>query len=388
MKIAHVTSFFQPQYYKSNEYFISREMANLGHEVILFCPEKDPAWQNSGNNSKIQAQLEKLDGFTVHRIPADPVVLNMSTMPALFGILKRQDFDIIHSHEYFTSCSFQSAIVSALKNVPFVITQHNDQLPLIFLNRFGYLLSSATIGKYSSYRARKIIALSNDIKLHLLRMGFKKNKIEIIPNAVDTTLFSPGQKNILQSKWGISENVVLFVGRLVAEKGVELLIQAFNEVTKKIPKANLVIVGRGPKEKDLRNLQEKLSAKNIIFIEKVENRFMPNIYAGCSVLVVPSYLEPFGNVVLEAMACGKPVIGAYVGGIKDTIIHGETGYHFSVGNIKMLRDFLLKILSNDSLKNKLGNNARRRVLKNYDTKIIAGKIERLYSELITPVYDL
>ena len=363
-------------------------MANLGHEVILFCPEKDPAWQNSGNNSKIQAQLEKLDGFTVHRIPADPVVLNMSTMPALFGILKRQDFDIIHSHEYFTSCSFQSAIVSALKNVPFVITQHNDQLPLIFLNRFGYLLSSATIGKYSSYRARKIIALSNDIKLHLLRMGFKKNKIEIIPNAVDTTLFSPGQKNILQSKWGISENVVLFVGRLVAEKGVELLIQAFNEVTKKIPKANLVIVGRGPKEKDLRNLQEKLSAKNIIFIEKVENRFMPNIYAGCSVLVVPSYLEPFGNVVLEAMACGKPVIGAYVGGIKDTIIHGETGYHFSVGNIKMLRDFLLKILSNDSLKNKLGNNARRRVLKNYDTKIIAGKIERLYSELITPVYDL
>ena len=147
-------------------------------------------------------------------------------------------------------------------------------------------------------------------------------------------------------------------------------------------------MGRGPKEKDLRNLQEKLSAKNIIFIEKVENRFMPNIYAGCSVLVVPSYLEPFGNVVLEAMACGKPVIGAYVGGIKDTIIHGETGYHFSVGNIKMLRDFLLKILSNDSLKNKLGNNARRRVLKNYDTKIIAGKIERLYSELITPVYDL
>ena len=378
LKIAHVTSFFQPKYYKSNEYFISKEMANLGHEVVLFCPDKDPAWQNSGNNSEIHSKIEEFDGFKVQRIPAAPVLLNMSIMPSLFGILKEQDFDLIHSHEYFTSCSFQSAMASSFRNVPFVITQHNDQLPNRFLHRFGYLFSSVTLGKYSSWKARKIIALSNDIKFHLLNMGCNENKIELIPNAVDTSIFSPGQKNILQSKWGISGNVILFVGRLVAEKGADILIQSFHKVSKKIPSAKLVIVGKGPKESDLKILKKKLSVKNIFFIERVESKLMPNIYAGCSILVVPSFREPFGNVVLEAMSCGKPVIGSYVGGIKDTIVDGETGYHFSVGNVKMLSDLLLKILINERLKKELGDSARKRVLDNYDTKTIANKIEKLY----------
>ena len=357
-------------------------MANLGHHVVLFCPNKDPAWQNNDKRSGFQIKIEKYDGFKVQRVPADPVILNAPTMPALFGMLKKQNFDIIHSHEYFASCSFQSAICSNMKNLPLVITQHNDQLPVCLLNRLGYLLSSATVGNYIFCKARKVIALSNDIKFHLLSMGCRENKIELIPNAVDTTMFSPGQENILESKWGISGPVILFVGRLAAEKGVGVLIQSFHEIIKEVPTAKLVIVGKGPKESDLKSMQ-KDDSTNISFIEKVESRLMPNIYAGCSVLVAPSYREPFGNVVLEAMACGKPVIGSYVGGIKDTIVHGETGYHFSVGNVKMLSNLLLKTLSNEPLRTKLGEKARRRVLENYDNKTIAKRVENLYLNLLS-----
>jgi len=383
LKIAHVTSFFQPKYYRSNEYFISREMAKLGHEVVLICPEKDPAWQSNSGPIQNQVKSEEYDGFKVQRIPADPIVLNMSMMLTLFGTLRKQEFDIIHSHEYFNFCSFQSAIASRTKNCPLVITQHNDQLPLPLLNRLGYLLDTITIGKCSVFEAKKIIALSNDIKLHLMDMGITDEKIELIPNAVDSTFFSPDSENLLQTKWGMSAPVVLFVGRLVAEKGVGFLIQAFHEVVKKIPDAKLVIMGKGPKETELKNLQRRLQTRNVFFIGRVENRFMPNVYVGCNVVVAPSLREPFGNVVLEAMACGKPVIGSYVGGMKDTIVHGETGYHVPPGNTKMLRDFLLKLLSDERLSVRLGKNARRRVLENYDSKIVAKRVERLYKDAVS-----
>jgi glycosyltransferase involved in cell wall biosynthesis len=358
-------------------------MAKLGHEIVLICPEKDPAWYSGGAPHQSQVKCEEYDGFRVQRIPADPVVLNMAMMFTLLGTLTKQNFDIIHSHEYFSSCSFQSAIVSRTKNCPLVITQHNDELPLPLLNRFGYLLDTLTIGKYSFSKAEKIIALSNDIRLHLMRMGFSDKKIELIPNAVDTTFFSPDCENLLETKWGMSAPVVLFVGRLVAEKGVEFLIQAFHEVVKKIPDAKLVIVGGGPKENELKSLQRRLQTKNVFFVERVENRLMPNIYVGCNVLVVPSLREPFGNVVLEAMASGRPVIGSYVGGMKDTIVHGETGYHVPPGNTKMLSDFLLEILSDESLSVKLGKNARKRVLENYDSKIIAKRVEKIYTDAIS-----
>ena len=382
LRIAHVTGYFQPKYYRSNEYFISSEMAKLGHEVVVICPDKAPNWQTSNKGIRYNVKSEEYEGFKVQRIPTGPVIFNMSMMFTLLNTLIRQDFDIIHSHEYFATWSFQSAFASKLKKCPLIISQHNDQLPLPLKNRFGYLLASNTMGLFSFSVANKIIVLSNEIKHHLVNMGFSDKKIELIPNAVDVSLFSPKRENLLESKWGISPPVVLFVGRLVAEKGVKFLLKAFNEVIKKIPDVKLVIVGKGPEEKELKNLQKKLKTKNVFFIERVENRFMPNLYVGCNVLVLPSFREPFGNVVLEAMASGRPVIGSYVGGIKDTIVHQKTGYHVPPGNIKLLTNFLMKILSDEGLNNRLGTNARKRVQENYDSRIIVKKFEKVYADVV------
>ena len=383
LKIAQITFSFQPKYYRSNEYFISQEMAKLGHDVVVFCPDKEATWQISGKRSRSPVGVEEYDGFKVERINAGPEILNMPMMPKLLPTLLQKNFDVVHSHECFSTCSFQGAILSKAKKCPLVITQHNDLLPLSFPHRFGYLLANFTIGKFSFSEARKIIVLSNDIRHHLLGMGFNSDKIELIPTAVDTKLFSPYCDNLLESKWGISPPVILFVGRLVREKGVEYLIQAFQEVIKEIPDTKLVILGRGPMESELKILQKHLQIKNVFFIKRIDKSLMPNIYVGCNVLVLPSFREPFGNVVIEAMASGRPVIGSYVGGIKETIVHGETGYHIPPGNTKMLVDFLLTILSDDKLNAKLGKEARKRALKIYDSELIAKKIERIYLNAIS-----
>ncbi len=223
-----------------------------------------------------------------------------------------------------------------------------------------------------------MIALGTTIKAHLIAMGADESKIEIIPNAVDTRLFSPNRKNLLETKWGISHPVILFVGRLVEDKGVKYLLRAFSKVVEEIPDAKLVIVGKGPEEKELKKLQESLGLTQVYFLGTVETRFMPNIYVGCDVLVLPSIREPFGNVVIEAMAAGRPVIGSYVGGIKDTIVHGVTGYHVQPRNNHQISKYLTRLLKDRPLRERLGENARIRVLKHYDQELLITKVERIY----------
>ncbi len=383
LRIAHLstTGTFLPEYYSSNEYVLCRGLAKLGHEVTLFVADRTPKWQTL-KSRKTGRRTEKCEGFFVQRFPAGPEVGIVPLVPSLFPTLMKKEFDIFHAHDFYAASSFYGAIASSAKGIPFVLTQHNDQLPSKILNALLYSANGHTLGRYIFAHARKIIALNTAIKAHLVAMGADEGKIEIIPNAVDTRLFSPNSENVLESKWRISRPVVLFVGRLVEDKGVRYLLRAFSEVIKEIPDAKLVIVGKGPQEEQLRKLRERLGLTYVFFLGTVESRFMPNIYAGCDVLVLPSIHEPFGNVAIEAMAVGKPVIGSYVGGMKDTIVHGLTGYHVQPRNSHQIAKYLMKLLEGEYLRKRLGESARMKMLKHYDQDFLIQRIEQLYQRAL------
>ncbi len=245
------------------------------------------------------------------------------------------------------------------------------------VNRLLYSANSLTLGRYVFSHAQRMIALNTAIKTHLVAMGADERKIEIIPNAVNTRFFSPKRENVLETRFEISPPVILFVGRLVEYKGVEYLMQAFADVVKTVPHTKLVIVGKGPQETELRNLQEKLKLRNVYFLGAVETRLMPEIYAGSDVLVLPSVREPFGNVVIEAMASGKPVIGSYVGGIRDTIIHGATGYHVRPRSSRQISMYLARLLKDEPLRKRLGRTARARAIKCYNLELLTQRIEQI-----------
>jgi glycosyltransferase involved in cell wall biosynthesis len=166
------------------------------------------------------------------------------------------------------------------------------------------------------------------------------------------------------------------------EKGIRILLKAFPTVLEAFPEVKLVLVGGGPLETEIRAYEKQFSG-HIFCLSFVPNDIMPNIYAGCDVVVLPSLEERFGNVALEAMACGKPVVGSGIGGMLDTIAHEETGLHVQPGNSRQLSDSLVRILKNDSFRKMLGQNARKKVLKEYSSNVVIKRVEQLYVDALS-----
>ena len=150
---------------------------------------------------------------------------------------------------------------------------------------------------------------------------------------------------------------ILFVGRLVPEKGVLTLLKAFQNISKQFPNEKLWIVGDGNQIVELQNFTENNKLQNVLFLGNKSREELQEIYANCKFSVVPSeYLEAYGNVILESFAFGKTVITSDLVGIKEEIEENHVGLTYSFKYQKALEEKMAKLLSNASLKSELENN--------------------------------
>ena len=176
---------------------------------------------------------------------------------------------------------------------------------------------------------------------------------------------------------------ILFVGRLVPEKGVLTLLKAFQNISKQFPNEKLWIVGDGNQIVELQNFTENNKLQNVLFLGNKSRKELQDIYANSKFSVVPSeYLEAYGNVILESFAFGKTVITSDLVGIKNEIEQNHVGLTYSFKNQKALEEKMAKLLSNASLKSELENN----IPKYLATKTFAKHFEDLvtiYENLLT-----
>ena len=150
---------------------------------------------------------------------------------------------------------------------------------------------------------------------------------------------------------------ILFVGRLVPEKGVLTLLKAFQNISKQFPNEKLWIVGDGNQIVELQNFTENNKLQNVLFLGNKSREELQEIYANCKFSVVPSeYLEAYGNVILESFAFGKTVITSDLVGIKNEIEQNNVGLTYSFKNQKALEEKMMELLSNSGLKSELENN--------------------------------
>jgi glycosyltransferase involved in cell wall biosynthesis len=216
-----------------------------------------------------------------------------------------------------------------------------------------------------------IIALNRTIEDSLLTRGFTNTCL--IPNAIDVNKYENKGEG----------NFVLYAGGFRKVKKVNFLIEAFAGIGDKYD-TNLLLIGSGPEEGRLKKL---VKAKNlehrIHFMPLVRKTELREKYlAKCSVFVLPSLFETFGVVVIEAMACSKPVIASDIMGSKDIITHGQDGFLFESGNVDELKQYLELCLGNTTLRRNIGKAARKTVEERYTFDRIANQYVELYEKIL------
>ena len=278
-----------------------------------------------------------------------------------------KEFAILDTSEFYRDYSMD--ILSDFGGIK-VVTVF-DNLP------FG--ISRGSAGDFSKL-CHAVIARTPMIKKMLILEGVRPEKIHIVPSAVNTDLFTP-------SIYTNQEPRVLFVGRIVPEKGLWDLIVAMSGLD-----AQLCVIGEGDASPyiDL----AKNCGTNIQFLGPMPQHKIAQQMSQSSILVVPSipkidvynpeasWVEQFGVVILEGMSSGIPVIVSDTGSTREIIQDGETGLLFPPRNWDILRDHIRQLLESYGMRNKLGSAGRARVIKNFSTKVVGAKLAEVYTSLL------
>jgi len=161
------------------------------------------------------------------------------------------------------------------------------------------------------------------------------------------------------------------------------LLEAMKRIREEVHDAHLYIIGKGPEEQNLRSLTEKLELSSVVtFLTRpIPNHEISALYAECDLYVQPSIVEPYGIAVLEAMACGKPVVGTRVGGMLDTVEDGETGFLVDSGNVKEMADRIM-VLKDRNKRTEMRIRAREWVVSKFDWMVVGKKYQEVIRELV------
>ncbi len=297
-----------------------------------------------------------------------------------FQLLKLKP-DLVHFHG-FRIINFFPCLACFFMRIPCVITPHFDYNSSLLREKINFFF-------HKLMNFKRIFAITSEEKKTLEYSGFKK--IEVIPDSVDTEIFKPLFKSELKfrKKQGIQKKTftVLFLGRLASNKGIPYLFHAFKEI--KIENKKLLIVGKenpaffDTTYKYYSSIAEKLNVKDkTLFLKHLPEKEVVEAINSSDVLVLPSLAsEAFGLVLIEAMACKKPVIGSSVGGISEVIKDGFNGFIVPPKKTTELT-LALEILLNPGLRNKMGLNALNTVKKKYSLNSVAEQHIKFYLELI------
>ncbi len=337
---------------------------------------------------------EKINCLKIHRVPAKivkipglyppPLVLCPNFLQYLQKIDERENFDLFHLHgRWFPDFTVVGKYCKKT-NKPFVLTLHNARP--IGISAAYTIFGSAyemAIGKKVIKRADELIAVSKWTRDDVAKYDIPINKFTVIYNGINAREFSSKYNSKVKKQFQMENKDVLlvWVGRVIAQKGLKYLIKAMQLVLKENPTAKLLIIGTGTDLKKLKKLTSELGiGESIIFYGAENNRKKLNdLLRGCNAFVFPSIWEPFGIVAIEAMASGLPVIGVCTGGIPEIVENGKNGLLCPPKNVTELTNTINKFIKIKN-KNKLKRNALKTARKKFNWEKIAKQTIKVYKK--------
>ncbi len=250
----------------------------------------------------------------------------------------------------------QALVVARNHKIPVVSSFHTNFAS--YLKYYGFGIAEPLLWSYLRWYYKRCEALfvpTPSMKEELESRGIK-TRLEIWSRGVETDRFHPDKRNVAwRNRHGIGDQdkVILFVSRLVWEKNLEAVMEVFNRCNQ-IENTKTVVVGDGPARADM---VKRLP--DTIFTGSLRGDQLAEAYASCDVFFFPSDTETFGNVTLEAMSCGLPVVAANAAGNRSLINHGENGFIENVSNTDGFFHHLKNLISNDEKRRLMGASSRK-----------------------------
>lgn len=364
---------------------LSKRLIKDGHEVTVVT-YRDSADVPEYENDK-GVNVYRVDNYMIH--PNNFIdwimQLNFNMLSKATEIINKEGgFDVIHAHDWLVTYAAKS-----LKNaydIPIVATIHateagrnsgiHDETQR-YINDTEWLLT---------YEATEVIVNSNYMKNEIQRLfGLPFDKINVIPNGINLSNFTGIERDYdFRRQYAMdNEKIILYVGRLVYEKGVQHLIAAMPKILSNYNDAKLIIAGRGGMMDELRAEASNLGLNDkIYFTGYLNSKQVQKMYKCADVAVFPSTYEPFGIVALEAMLVGVPTVVSDVGGLDEIVTHGVDGMKSYAGNANSIADSVTALLYDHQLATNVSKKAKQKVKDQFNWEKIAQDTHFTYEKAI------
>ncbi len=363
----------------------------FGPERVLL--ELEPALSQEGVETRLLALYRAPDdGPRIHPwiqearaagIPADqiadPAALSVTVLRRLARRIGGSGADILHTHDYRTNVLGGLAARRVDRSIPWVATVH---------------LHTATSRRLRVYRALdlfllrladRVITVSRDQRRLLLRRGVDRQRLVLIPTVIDIDGFvrAAEGRDTVRERLGVSPDspVVTLVGRLSAQKGVDVLLSAATVILEHLPETRFLIVGSGPLRATLEKQTDELGlTESVSFLGYL--REIPSVLGASDVVVFPSRSEGLPVAMLEAMAMARPVVASCVGGIPDLVSHGRTGLLVERDGAEELAMHVVRVLGDPGMARSLGEAGRAKVAVDCCPQRAARRIASIYRSVL------
>ncbi|MGQ9513764.1 MAG: glycosyltransferase family 4 protein [Thermoproteota archaeon] len=334
---------------------------------------------------------EIINGTFVHRVnvyqaPSPDfliwtMLMNINLLKASAELVAEERFDVMHCHDWLVA----PACIT-LKHATgghLVATIHSTESGRRHGIHTDYQRVINEIEGWLTYEASRVVCCSWSMVGEVASLfNVPRDKIWMIPNGIDTEIFKPNPSDDLFRRRfaGLSEKIILYVGRLVPEKGVNVLIGSVPKILSANPNVKFVIVGEGYDREHLSSLAKYLGVdQRIYFTGYISDEEIKKLLSLAYLQIVPSLYEPFGIVCLEAAASGVPVVASDIGGLSELVEDGVTGLKVPPDNSDAIAYAVNRILSDEVLRESMSKKARERAVERFSIKAMAERTMEMYS---------
>ena len=301
------------------------------------------------------------------------------------AIVKRERIDLVHSHFGWPQ-GFGGLLTKAATGIPLVATLRGTDIlldPSIGYGRRADASFDRAVRRLLR-GADRTVYFSNYMREQALALGARPEAARLIRKGVDLTHFKVAEDRMaLRRELGLGERpMILTVAGLIPRKGVHHILQALARPGQRTD-FDLVICGDGPERGRLEALTAQLGLTGrVVFTGQVDRKTIPKYFAACDVFVLASVVEAAGNVLFEAMSAGRPVVCTNSGGPQEYVRNGETGYVVPVGDVDALASRIRQLLADPALQDRLGSEARRVTIGEFDYARMVSDLIEVYRELV------